>query len=704
MATQQSATVQITNNTGQNAWILLYHNNSSNGTQSGSWSATPGETVGPMTVLFETGWGTGGIEDYWSVLVQVQGTGDTAGFYVSSGSTFDPYWKECQLQDPDAGKTLTFTVSCSTFDINLDSGGCSNGMQMLAPGGQITNVFVVMLENHSFDNMLAMSGISGITAATTSDCNSYVTSSGTTTCCVQTSAPLTMPTDPGHELPDVVEQLCGQNGPTYPDNATTNLYPPINNSGFVANYATSTTEGPAPPAADIGDIMECFATPTQLPVLYQLATSYAVCDQWFSSMPGPTWPNRFFVHGASSSGLDATPTTTQEVTWETPGDGFEYPNGSIYMALSNANIPYRFYHDSNSAGLSLYSDDPSNGTAIGAVPQVTALSGVSILDFHSLSDFASDLQGPYPYPYTFIEPHYGDVTSTYEGGSSQHPMDDVAGGEALLSAVYSAIQSSPYWNTSLLIVLYDEHGGFYDCVAPGAATAPGDNPQYGYSVYNFNFEQYGVRVPAVAISPLISAQVDSTVYDHSSVLATIEQLWGLNALTQRDANAASLVPLLTTTTPRARLPNDACDAEAAESAEAAEDGCGARGDRCPAAAATRQSDRRADESEESGARAVGGKSGGSRRRQRAIRSHPNPRRRTRLRRHGDGESAHRARAASDWAPQVRRRRCVTRNAAPRSDAAPPLCARGSSRRTRPRRRRRRRRRTSRSARSRSPSR
>ena len=109
MSTQQSATVLITNNSGGNAWILLFHSNSSNGTQSGSWMAAPGQTVGPLTVYFKTGFGTESILDYWSVLIQVQ-DGPTPGFYVSSGTDVDPYWKECQLQHGDAGQTLTFSV------------------------------------------------------------------------------------------------------------------------------------------------------------------------------------------------------------------------------------------------------------------------------------------------------------------------------------------------------------------------------------------------------------------------------------------------------------------------------------------------------------------------------------------------------------------------------------------------------------------
>jgi phospholipase C len=545
MAAQQSAEIYITNDTDGSAGVLLFHSNSSNGTQRGSWNAAPGQTVGPLTVYFQTGFGTAGILDFWSVLLHVQG-GSASGLYVCSGSAGDPHWKECQLESEDAGQRLTLSVSAMQFNVKLRSGGCTAAMTKVAPYAPVAHVFVVMLENHSFDNMFAMSGIPGIATATMADSNSY----NGNTFSVQTGAPLSMPTDPGHEFDDVLEQLAGPDA-TY---SWGGAYPAVGNSGFAANYATSTTEGPVPSPQDIADIMACFVTKAQLPVMYQLATEFALCDHWHSSLPGPTWPNRFFVHGASSSGLDDSP-KGEIGNWEAPGGGFQYPNGSIYQLLSNAGIPYRFYNDS--AGpptwLSLYSDNPTAGSPVGAVAQVSALSGVSLIDINSLKTFAADLQGPYPYPYTFIEPHYGDVTrGTFAGGSSQHPTDDVYGGEHLLAAVYSAIRNSPYWDTSLLIVTYDEHGGFYDSVPPPAdAPAPGDNPPYGYSRHGFTFQQYGVRVPAIIVSPLIPAgTVDHTLYDHASVPKTLEQLWGLRSLTHRDANANSVLHLLSLGAPR----------------------------------------------------------------------------------------------------------------------------------------------------------
>ena len=128
--------------------------------------------------------------------------------------------------------------------------------------------------------------------------------------------------------------------------------------------------------------MKCFDTRTQLPVIYELATEFAICDQWFSSIPGPTWPNRFFVHGASSAGWADSPGTGTIIGWETPGGGFTYPSGSsIFDALSKGRMQWRVYVD-------------ENGSTLGGIPQVAALKGVTYLvNTNALTSLASDLQG-----------------------------------------------------------------------------------------------------------------------------------------------------------------------------------------------------------------------------------------------------------------------------------------------------------------------
>ncbi len=404
--------------------------------------------------------------------------------------------------------------------------------------GAINHVFVLMLENHSFDHIFAMSGIPGIDATTTATGNSY----GGVTYYVKAVAPASMTTDPGHEFADVAMQLSDNGG------------------GFAENYATSISEDTGrPTAGHIGDIMACFNTPAQLPVIQQLASEYAICDKWYSSLPGPTWPNRFFVHGASSACLDRSPQLLEEVEWESHVHGFRYESGSIYQALTAAGHPWRLYSDF----CNRYRD-ASEWMHGGWIPQVASLSGISVFDVHPLDssrhsttwadNLVSDLDGDYPYPYTFIEPNFGKSFfdkppgykgPTYKDGSSQHPEDDPYGGECLIKAVYEAIRNSPLWNTSLLVIVYDEHGGFYDHVKPPPATPPGDCNINGLTCLNgFDFAQYGVRVPAVVISPWIAkGVVDHTRYDHTSILATVQRMLGMGHLTQRDEAANDLRPL-----------------------------------------------------------------------------------------------------------------------------------------------------------------
>lgn len=548
MATQQSAQVYVTNRTDGNATISLFHNNSTNGTQRGTWDAAPGQRVGPLTVRFETGIDVWNVLDYWAISLTVK-SGSKPGVYESAGFASMSTWKECQLQSKDAGQTLNFGVDTGSFAINLPSSGCSASMGYVGPYAVVSHVFVLMLENHSFDNMFGFSGIPGIITSAPGASNAY----NGVTYPAGSPAPAAMPTDPGHEFLDVVEQLAGQGASFTPGKP----YPPVTNSGYAANYATTRTEitsgNPRLPTPDeIGDIMKCFRTKDQLPVMYELATEFALCDQWFSSLPGPTWPNRFFVHGASSGGWDDSPSSSQMVEWETVS-GFTYPRGSIFDALNAHGIKWRIYVD-------------EAGPTAGGIPQVAAIKSVFWhVNTYDFSRFADDLQGPYPYSYTFIEPNYGDVTDgTYDGGSSQHPMDGVHGGEAVVKATYEALRASPLWDSSVLIVTYDEHGGFYDSVTPGRAVPPGDGRPISPDAnkHGFAFDQYGARVPAVVVSPLIAkGVVDHTVYDHASVPATVERLFGMAALTNRDANAHDVLGLLSLSSPRtdcpATLPNPA---------------------------------------------------------------------------------------------------------------------------------------------------
>jgi phospholipase C len=401
---------------------------------------------------------------------------------------------------------------------------------MSSQGLGIEHVFVLMLENRSFDHLLGFSGIRGTDAVTGRDTainglsGTESNQFGGATYTVSEGADWVMPTDPGHEFPDVLAQLCGA-GAQYPWGGA---YPPIDASGFVAAYVASGGKNPA-------EIMKCY-TPAQLPVLNALAAEFVLCDNWHGSMPGPTWPNRMFVHAASSGGLDHSPSTGEIVEWETL-DGFQLPNGTLFAALARKGISWRIYGG----------DD---------FPMAAALKGISLGDVRHYSLFGGDLNAASFAPrYVFIEPSY-DALHDYKAGDSQHPLGDVTQGERLIQETYEAIRNSPLWTSSLLIVTWDEHGGFFDHAIPPAAVDPGDTtPNAKYNQYGFTFEQYGPRVPAVIVSPLIPKnQIDHRLYDHASIPATVEAIFGLEALTARDQSANRLDKLVTLSAARDDAP------------------------------------------------------------------------------------------------------------------------------------------------------
>ena len=397
---------------------------------------------------------------------------------------------------------------------------------------RIKHVFVVMLENRSFDHMLGFSSIHGFDAVSGQPAvieglnasNDWNLDQHGNKIFATSPADWAMPNDPRHEFNDVKEQLCGTGG----------AYPYINNSGFVTSYCKI---DPAHP----DEIMKCYA-PDQLPVLTALAQEFAACDHWFSSIPGPTWPNRFFVHAASSAGLDHSPSPLTSIE-SLLVKGYTFEHGTIFDRLDKANLSWTIYKGD-------------------AFPQALSISGMNIRAlegrFRDFDDFSGDLNNTnYTTSYTFIEPNYGHVlTGDFTAGNSQHPKDDVTRGEGLLKSIYETIRNSPHWDNSVLIVTYDEHGGFYDHVPPPQTVAPGDAiTDPANNTNQFDFTQLGVRVPAVIISPLIpKGVIDSTIYDHTSVLATIESIFGLLPLTERDKRANTLNHLFSLTISRNDAP------------------------------------------------------------------------------------------------------------------------------------------------------
>lgn len=436
------------------------------------------------------------------------------------------------------------TLKCAILGIiNWINGLFSRGK----PVNKIEHIFVLMLENRSFDHMFGFSGIKGTDAVTglpttvnganpLTDTNIDPTNGNATP--VSTPADFTLKgidKDPGHEFPDTLVALCGK-GAVY--NPVPGGYPPVNNSGFIQSYVNDGSSTPE-------RIMTCF-TSRQLPVMNKLAGEFAICDNWFSSLPGPTWPNRFFLLAGTSGGLDGSP-SSWDVATSTIIDGYEFQNGNIFDALDNNCINWKIYEG----------DD---------FPVSFALSGMNLNylqgRFSSFDNFAADINSAsFSEKFVFIEPKYSahkfDVTGPgdFTCGNSMHPLDDVTRGEKLIKDVYEAIRNSPVWEKSMLLVTFDEHGGFYDHVAPPAAVPPGDLENQDYVQFKFKFDQLGVRVPALVISAFTKkGLIDHTTYDHTSMLATTEKIFNIRNLTNRDKAANNYLHLFQLDTPRTDAP------------------------------------------------------------------------------------------------------------------------------------------------------
>jgi phospholipase C len=281
--------------------------------------------------------------------------------------------------------------------------------------------------------------------------------------------------------------------------------------------------------------MECFQA-DQLPALTALGQLYGIVNYWYSPMPGPTWPNRFFVHAGTCGGLTESPGKLATIA------GFDFKAGTIYDSLVDSGLGWRVYH--------------------GDMPQVLGIRSirkhyVGSTHFRVLSEFQADaVAGDLP-EYTFIEPRY-DVFNDYRDGNSMHPLDDVAHGEQLVKDVYEAIRNSTLWKDTMLVVTFDEHGGFYDHVSPPTAPPTGDDTRYATKGRGFKFDRYGVRVPAIVVSAYTAAGTvigkdsdsEEDIFDHCSILATIEKRFGLKPLTKRDAKANTLELLLNLDVPR----------------------------------------------------------------------------------------------------------------------------------------------------------
>ena len=393
---------------------------------------------------------------------------------------------------------------------------------------QIDHIVVIMLENRSFDHLLGYlyAGTDNVSPAG----DAFDGLTGSETCPGPDGSPIRVypiePTTPNaYFMPgaDPGEGYDNTNVQLFGAAAAPNSGAVATMDGFVTNYAKAITDNTRNgwyvfPGTTASMIMGCF-TPETVPVLSSLARGYAVCDQWFASVPTMTMPNRAFTCAGTSQGH------MDDVT-----KLFTVP--SIFGLLSQHGVTWKIYG---------YDRKPLTAMDFPDIAKAPAA------DIGLFADFQADAASGRLPAYAFVEPSWSST------GNSQHPNYNVASGEQFLLDVYRALAAGPAWTSTLLIVTYDEHGGCYDHVPPPWGATP---PDTSVGEFEFDFTRFGVRVPTVLVSPLIAAGTvfrvpdDSTPLDHTAILATVERRWSLPALTRRDAAAPDVAGALTLSSPR----------------------------------------------------------------------------------------------------------------------------------------------------------
>lgn len=406
------------------------------------------------------------------------------------------------------------------------------------PLSQIKHIVTLMFENRSFDNVLGalypkgtpnFEGVWNTKNPNVWNGKEYWPKHGTN---------MIVPfPDPNEEYQYVYRQMFDDFSSKWPS-AHPKGTPPM--SGFVRDYATPPKGAPKrnPP-----DIMNYFE-PADVPVISGLAAGYAVCDHWFCSIPTQTLCNRSYVHAGTSSGY---------VNNDWDYGVFTNDTETVFNLLSRARKNWRVY----AGGGKLLS-----GTLL-TQRQLWGLSG----HFFGLDRFYEDVQHEKTFPpYVFLEPNYIWMDDNPE--NDEHPEaglinipghpSNVLYGEQLLFDIFTALTKSPAWNSTLFIIIFDEHGGTFDHVPPPKAVSPDGVviPHSKPGGSGFPFNRLGVRIPAVLVSPLIKAgTISNTLYDHTSVIKTALETVGLKkTLLEREAKANDLSGAINLSKPRTDIP------------------------------------------------------------------------------------------------------------------------------------------------------
>jgi phospholipase C len=393
------------------------------------------------------------------------------------------------------------------------------------PSIPIDHVVIVMMENHSFDAYLGM-------------------------------------------LPHVASGRAAVDGFTLDTDGTLLNYNPAAADGFIRSFhMPSSCQMESNPsqawnathlsvnrgrmdgfvnAPGCGDVSMGFWDQRDIPFYYSLASTFPVANRWFASAQAQTYPNRRFLYAATAFGLIST--ITPSPTDPAP------PNGTIFDRLNAYGITWKDYATDLPEIAIIPSLAANNPTHIAPIAQFYTDAAAGTLPNVSLvnPDFdVIDAIGSLP-PNSPVPP------STRANGQDEENPANINYGESFVAGVVNAVMQSPHWSSRniMLIWVYDEHGGYYDHVPPPAAIAP-DNipPTLGTGDIVDGYDVYGVRVPAVLVSPWARAgYVSNVVHDHTSILGFIERKWNIAPLTLRDANADDLLDSFDFTAPAFATP------------------------------------------------------------------------------------------------------------------------------------------------------
>jgi phospholipase C len=340
-------------------------------------------------------------------------------------------------------------------------------------GDRIDTVVVVMMENRSFDHMFgALSLVEG-----RSDVDGFLAS--------MTNAR----TDGTIIEPHPADLACILD-PPHGWSSSHRQFAEGANSGFV-------TEHEARHGVDEAARVMGYWGRDKLPASYGMLEGGALAQQWYASVMGPTWPNRYYSLLGTSMGNESNDPIPDELP-------------TIFERVFRSGRTYANYY--------------------GNIPFAALCARVTIEDpeYMKMEQFYDDASAGRLANLVWIDPVYGR--------NDDHPPAHPLAGQVFLQSVYQALATSPQWERSMLIVTYDEHGGFYDHVPP---------PKVVDERASLGFDQLGFRVPSQIVGPWVKqGHVSDTVYDHTSIMKTLCTLWDLEPRTERDANIADVLDVI----------------------------------------------------------------------------------------------------------------------------------------------------------------